>query len=72
MLGWGSTNQGLAVNIPDDIDVGSSAPLSNPRSSKPQQEEMTLKEKKELEKAARKQALKEKRALKKEQKEAKE
>ncbi|KAJ3362793.1 hypothetical protein HDU91_003288 [Kappamyces sp. JEL0680] len=73
MLGWGSTNQGLAVRLPDEFIPGSPAPASNPRSMSavPASGEPTIKEKKEQEKAARKAELQAKRAAKKAEKDAK-
>lgn len=73
MCGWASTNPGLAVSLPDTFELGSEAPSQNPRSatlnatatSGDQVEgELSIKQKKELEKAARKATLKEKRAEK--------
>jgi tRNA-binding EMAP/Myf-like protein len=71
MCGWSGGAQGIAVQIPDSLALGSPCPSLKPRADGFQQmeKELTLKEKKELEKQARKAALKEKRALKKEQKE---
>lgn len=59
MLGWGSTNQSLAVNA-EGLDVGQEAPKTNPRSAIKAVEVSQ----KELEKIAKKQAAKEKRARK--------
>ena len=69
MCGWASTNPGLAVTLPDTFELGSEAPLQNPRSAiasgdQGVEGELSIKQKKELEKAARKAALKEKRAEK--------
>jgi tRNA-binding EMAP/Myf-like protein len=71
MCGWTGGAVGIAVQIPESIAIGSPCPTSKPRGDGFQAEtkELTLKEKKELEKQARKAALKEKRALKKEAKE---
>ena len=66
MCGWGSINPGLVVNVSDSFLIGSEAPAQNPRSvaNAESSNEMTLKEKKEAEKAARKAAVKERRAEK--------
>lgn len=69
MCGWSSTNPGLAVSLPDSFELGQEAPSQNPRSmmattTAEPDGELSIKQKKELEKAARKAALKEKRAEK--------
>jgi tRNA-binding EMAP/Myf-like protein len=72
MCGWTGGALGIAVQVPESLPLGSPCPSTKPRADGFQQveKELSLKEKKELEKQARKAALKEKRALKKEQKEA--
>jgi tRNA-binding EMAP/Myf-like protein len=68
MCGWSSTNPGLAVSLPDSFELGQEAPSQNPRmmatTTAEPDGELSIKQKKELEKAARKAALKEKRAEK--------
>jgi tRNA-binding EMAP/Myf-like protein len=68
MCGWSGGASGVAVQIPDQIPVGSPCPASKPRgdgfqTNDPQ--ELTIKEKKELEKAEKKRLAKEKREAKK-------
>ncbi|KAJ3274044.1 hypothetical protein HDV01_003537 [Terramyces sp. JEL0728] len=67
LCGWKGGAEGIAVQIPDDIPVGSPCPVSKPRMGGFEQEpqELSIKDKKALEKAAKKAATKEKRAAKK-------
>ncbi|KAJ3253759.1 hypothetical protein HK103_000351 [Boothiomyces macroporosus] len=70
LCGWKGGAEGIAVQIPEDIPVGSPCPVSKPRMGgfEQKEEELSIKDKKALEKAAKKAAAKEKRAAKKEAK----
>ncbi|KAJ3310398.1 hypothetical protein HDV04_005056 [Boothiomyces sp. JEL0838] len=70
LCGWKGGAEGIAVQIPEDIPIGSPCPVSKPRMGgfEQKEEELSIKDKKALEKAAKKAAAKEKRAAKKESK----
>ncbi|KAI8898804.1 hypothetical protein BC833DRAFT_588437 [Globomyces pollinis-pini] len=69
MCGWVGGAEGIAVQIPESFPVGSECPSSRPRmdgggQTQSQPEELSIKDKKALEKAAKKAAAKEKKRSK--------